>query len=195
MEASAAFALECKKAGWKLSPERIRECVACGHAADVMFKSKETEDRPILHQLVEKRALEQVRACLDTPHPINFTATDYRGRTLLHRIVLTALSSDVSALLAMVLSRLERGHPGDRVDWEQRDQQGHTCLSLCAGWGHLHLWWPLLLQHSSYFAPHNQCEAGGCSCVIPLTEPVMRSDWNKLGPEDRRHFVLLRGYK
>lgn len=163
------------------------------HGCDVLYQTI-AMPYPALHELVRRGEVEAVKACLQTPHGIDFTKSGWESKTILHLIPTAAASgckSDAASLdvcvelLKAVLLRLdERFHYDDVIHWGQRDLHGHDFLSCVARRrGLLPLVWPLL-TYVPYFAAQEE--------AFTLTTQVYEDDWAKLKAMDQEdNFVSL----
>eukprot|EP00796_Vickermania_ingenoplastis_P007689 gene7692-5394_t len=95
------------------SPEAIRTYVHQG--ADVMAPLYSNTGPPLLNAFIQHGCVEQVKACLESPLPIDFTAYYEQPQwTPLIAVCHNCLSDDVTRrLLRLIVYRLET-HPNDR---------------------------------------------------------------------------------
>lgn len=147
-------------------------------------------------------------ACLKTPRAIDWTipTRDEWKQTTLQSMfdVFTPEKRGVTAeewqrVLSLVLDRLEAHGPcsaaPDQLEWGQKNACGHDCLSAAAYWGHLALFWNVVVtqRRVKYFLPHPS--------PFQITGPVQKTDMDQLqiivGTEGEfsRRFVFSAGIK
>lgn len=141
--------------------------------ANVLYQNSAMR-APLLHQLISRGAVEAVRSCLTTPRLLDWTRTDDKGQTPLHLLCRTAMHQATDILVA-IAHRLA-AHPGDRIDWEQRDHQGVDFLTMVVQQQLLAALWPILRE-----VPHFACQVD----PIALRAQPALWDWELL-PEDER---------
>eukprot|EP00796_Vickermania_ingenoplastis_P012363 gene12363-8490_t len=163
--------------------ERMRECVAQGASVTVKDRWSLAASAPVpfLSFCVLQGLTEVVEVLLESPQPIDFTATNDNGDTALHWICCDAehkSGEQVRALLECVLDRVaqrrahvaqqqaEEGGGGggrqkgrgkskgleDAIDFSQRSRSGHEAISWAALYGHLSTWWSVVKKKDvSYY--------------------------------------------
>lgn len=82
---------------------------------------------------VKKARVDVFTECLATPNPIDFTALDFRGDTILHVIAehTQLLSEEAVAMIRAVCDRIQR-HPADTVDFSLKNRNGEDFLGVVA---------------------------------------------------------------
>eukprot|EP00796_Vickermania_ingenoplastis_P007069 gene7069-5007_t len=188
--------------------EGVKRCVEEG--ADILYHAPKMR-KPLLHLLVEVGAAELVKACLTSPHPIDFTTTDQNGFTPLQCVFIDKRSAeDVHLMFTIFLDRLET-HPEDTMDWGKRNKSGYDLLTMAAHSGVLSVVWPLLKERQvPFFSQQAEKEGGDIptewtwrklimydeeqlpdqSGRICLRTKVCKADWNALTDEDRDTFSI-----
>lgn len=138
---------------------------------------------PVLHNWMYNGDIMLVKACLESPNPIDFTVLDDYSGTPLHNIFysLGKTADVVIELIKAVLHRL-RTHPDDRVDWGQGTKRGTDFLSLAASTLFLSVVYPLV-KHLPYYANRSE--------PFPLRCHVSEKDWNALSSEDQDRLLPL----
>lgn len=143
---SAATARLCRLS-WQQSPSEtaVRDCVQDG-GADILFEDP-LYRMPLLLHFIHNGCLGCVRECLATPaRCLDFTKTDFCGRTALHLICMEgAKAGMVTALLHLLLDRLASPTGSqDRIDWAQGDYLGRDFITVAAYRRMLSVVWPVL---------------------------------------------------
>lgn len=159
--------------------EKVTQCVKAG--ADVQAPTPGW-GCSYLHYFTLTGSPGGLRACLETPQPLNFCATDSSGNTLLHLLCGNHLEDESVRLLSAVVDRLlsERGR-NDLVDWDQRNLDGDNFINAAAFSGKLCALWSVV-KEVPYFAGSVQDLKEGIPtrCQILLWRCVKASDWAKL---------------
>lgn len=162
-------------------PVLLEKCIAVG--ADVHFQP-ESFERPILHQFLWNGDRTSVQVCFRSCPFLDFTTVDKYGYTPLHCLCYEQCPTTSTELLKLVIERLNT-HPNDKIQWEQKDTNGHDFISWVAGYQKLSQWWPLL-QAVPYFANSNQ--------LYVISLEAEEHDWNQLTQDDQQRFVLEKGF-
>lgn len=152
--------------------ETLLDAVLHGNA-EVQAPCGRSDRRSILHALMASGSIRAVRACLSTPHPIDFTAVDpLSGRPLLHAVFEPGVCDAACGLLVdLIVGRLA-SHPTDVVDWGQMDKRTELDFtSAAAASQRLSLVWPVVCEQP-WFADHTQ--------PIAVTWRVWSWDWERL---------------
>eukprot|EP00796_Vickermania_ingenoplastis_P009988 gene9988-6971_t len=169
--------------------EEARQCVDDG--ADVMIKATHFFDRPLLATSMAKLPIDFSEILLRAQHPIDFTAVDSTGFTVLHFIPMVKENEGVARLLHLVLNRVQQ-HPEDRIDWTLQTMFYNAPTDYAAIHSHLAVWVKILVHDRpvAYFT-----QAGRDAHRISIREKVSKKDWEQLPPEDQNRFCLEKGFK
>lgn len=164
----------------------VQKCVANG--ADICFHYPDSY-WPIIHRFIFAGNVECVAACLQTPHPIDFTCTDRYKCTPLHFICRNSLDNKKSEveILKLVLDRLENRRETDIVNWGQENSVGMDFLHHAVFSERLSVVWPIVKERLPYFKNH--------SYPIPIHCKIYRSDWNQLTEDEQQQFDPLSGFE
>lgn len=156
-----------------------------------MFGRNPDEETSIMDLLLDGK-VETIVLFLSQAAPIDFTATDSRGWTLLHSIA--CKREWINRFLPLVLKRVLGSEHGvssanpDKIDWAQMDENGHQCISTAAAYGHLYEFWTAVKSHGvRYYTKHP-------SGKIRITHKVREVDFNRLSEEDKQRFELSEGF-
>lgn len=142
------------------------------HGADVTTVLHGS-DCTMLYHFMNRNEVDLFAACLKTPNSIDWTISLHGGykNTILHQLfnggrtwlligaMVPRAKDSVETMLRLILLRLAEHGPTteapDKVDWGQKDRNGHDCLSWAAYYGHLALFWGLVQEHNvTYFTQH-----------------------------------------
>lgn len=143
----------------------------------------------LLYSFMDRNQLDLFAACLQTPHSIDWTISledgykntilhqVFHGHCLFFRVTIGRFPDKLERILELVLARLSAHGPTspvpDKVDWAQKDNKGHDCLSWAAYYGHLALFWRLIVKYNvSYYVNHEG--------PIPITYRVHGTDIKEL---------------
>lgn len=166
----------------------IELCVAAG--ADVTARINDEAKTPLINRFIRNDYTNGVKACLRSPSCIDFTAANKHGWTLLHIIV--TKEEWITAYLPLVLDRVLGAVHGpnssnpDKIDWGQKNNDGHECISIAADWRNLHYFWRVVRERGvKYYTNYPK--------KIPITRPLFRSDYDCLSDEDKQRFEPKKG--
>lgn len=168
--------------------DAIRECVEAGADLYALCTVEYLELRPVLHQFVLAGHLDCFVTCVETfPGSMDFSVQDLNGRnTVLDAICYTSVPDRVAlAMLRAVIFRLET-HPGDVVQWWQKDYKEKNFLHHVVLCHRLAVFWPLLRNVPAF---------ADVVDPIPLPVVVFFSDWEQLRREEQLCFTLERGVR
>lgn len=166
---------------WKLLRDKksplsdVEACLTSG--ADVLFIPADYHCSILELTLLLRPEVFSI--CVDSPYPLNFRRTDERGNTLLHRLASPSILTTPKAVEVMAgISQRMNSHPGDTIDWTQRDEKGRDFLSLAVQHQRLSALWPYVKKHFP---------------TTPISLPLAyTSDLEKLTPADRCLFDVRR---
>lgn len=160
-------------------------CISDG--ANIFYLNPESLTM-IFHQCVWKGQMEAIKACLKTPTRIDFSTEDLYRTTVLEYIWANNKSPDTMLeIFELLLIRLQ-DNPLDIIDWSRTDSDGDSLLSLVTVLGLLSQVWELLKKYNvSFFTNHIG--------PIRISRKVKMDDWNNITPEDKRGFLLAKGFR
>lgn len=208
-ESTARLFRICEESRFDPDVELVTQCMKDGAWAGYQDKDSELS---VVHELAKRGRAAAVRACLTTfipkdngkpapPLPIDFTSgkIDYvllgnMGAGLCKEaLFLTYLCDyhilpDALEILKAVVERFRQFPNADKMDWDAKLYDGRTFLSAAASAGRLSVFFPVV-KCLAYFTGKNAAPK------FSVSQPVLRSDWDQLTPEDQERFELEKGIK
>lgn len=161
--------------------DAIRRCVAAG--ARIQHKTISSVS-PVDILLVNCN-VDCVAACMQTPRSVDFMLCDH-GWSILDLICIFSHDEEKArGMLQVMVDRIAKNVPGDKVDWDQRDFYGHDFFSYAAEYDLLHVVWPIVKKLPHFKAKKER---------IDISRRVTFEDWEKLSDEDQKRFHAEAGF-
>lgn len=151
--------------------------------ADINARRTNEVSPTILHRIVLRGLVDVLRVCMKSTKGINFTRRDPFWGSALYCVCMADAPEVSRAMLEAIVVRIQEGHSGDEVEWEQLDEEGYDFLSLAADKQRLHILWPVVKQLPGFSTR---------TAPFFITATVYPFDWEQLG-EERRFFSLTSG--
>lgn len=148
--------------------------------ADVNARRINEISPTILHRVVLRGLVDVLRACMKSTKGINFTRRDPFWGSALYCVCMADAPEIARVMLEAIVVRIQEGHPGDQVEWDQLDEEGYDFFSLAADKQLLHVLWPVVKQLPGFSTR---------TAPFFITATVYPFDWEQLGEE--RHFFSL----
>lgn len=166
------------------NPQEVEKWV--GKGADLSYSPDPASTPNILNLFILRNLDTCVAACLQSPKALDFaTGTCYHGLTSFHLVCLAKSPECAVAVLEPLVARVQKKKPGDKVDWEKKDDKGTDLLSFAARRRMLHYIWPVLKRLMFFYTRITN--------PFVLTQRVYEDDWVALG-KDQRYFRRRKGF-
>lgn len=146
--------------------------------------------RTILHHFIGHGLSACVAECMKTPHGIDFTSRDEEGKTFLHTACHLSTSERALGMLELLVSRIQRHKPNDRVDFWQPDHELCNVFQRAAQLGRLSVLCAALkdllpdavkLSTPKQVHPtHQRSAILKVNRVLPIEVIAEDSDWEKV---------------